>query len=109
MNRNAHARWTIAVALLLCLLTIPLAHAQQSGKKQYAFKGTVEKVDTKAKTLTVKNEDIPGWMMAMTMSYKTDKPEVLDHLKAGDKITATVYEGDAQTLYNIKVGPPAKK
>ena len=48
-------------------------------------------------------------MMAMTMTYKVDKPEVIDQVKAGDHITATVYEGDTQTLYNVKVAAAEKK
>ncbi len=59
--------------------------------------------------VTVNNENIPGWMMSMTMTYKVDKEAVLKDLKPGTLITATVYEGDFQTLYNIKVAPPAKK
>ena len=100
----------IVVSGVLCLsLTAPLSVAQQKGKKEYAFKGKVEKVDQDAKTLTVSNEDIPGWMMAMTMTYGVDKETVLKEVKAGDQITATVYEGDVKTLYNVKVVPPEKK
>jgi Cu/Ag efflux protein CusF len=90
-------------------LAEPLALAQQKGKKEYAFKGKVEKVDQNTKKLTVANEDIPGWMMAMTMTYGVDKESVLKEVKAGDQITATVYEGDVQTLYNVKVVPPERK
>jgi Cu/Ag efflux protein CusF len=86
-------------------------HAQTppAGKKEFAFKGKVESVNEKSKMITVNNESIPGWMMSMTMSYKVDKPDVLKAMKAGDNITATVYDGDFQTLYNVKVAPPAKK
>ena len=80
-----------------------------AGKKDHAFKGKVEKVDPKTKMVTVNNENIPGWMMSMTMVYKVDKEAALKDLKPGDHITATVYDGDFQTLYNIKVTPPAKK
>jgi len=80
-----------------------------AGKPAHAFKGKVEKVDPKTKMVTVNNESIPGWMMSMTMSYKVDKDGVLTTLKPGDQITATVYDGDFQTLYNVKVAPPAKK
>ena len=100
------------VAALTCALFVTVAvHAQTppAGKKDHAFKGKVEKVDEKTKMITVNNENIPGWMPSMTMTYKVDKPDVLKTVKAGDNITATVYDGDFQTLYNIKVAPPAKK
>jgi Cu/Ag efflux protein CusF len=82
---------------------------QQSSKKAHVFKGTIEKVDEKAKRLTVANENIPGWMMAMTMSYGVDNETVLKQIKVGDQITATVYDGDFKTLHDVKVAPPEKK
>jgi Cu/Ag efflux protein CusF len=98
----------VAGVLLSALAAAPIAHAQQKGKKEYTFKGKVEKVDEKAKTLTVANENIPGWMGAMTMAYGVDQDAVLKQVKAGDQITATVYDGDLK-LYNVKVVSPAKK
>ncbi len=77
-------------------------------KKEFAFRGKVESVDPATKSMSVAGEDVPGWMMAMTMVYKPDKPEVIDQVKAGDQITATVYEGDTQTLHDVKVVPATK-
>ena len=87
------------------------AQTPPAGKKDHTFKGKIEKVDPKTKMVSVNNESIPGWMMSMTMAYRLDKPSegLLTSLKPGDKITATVYDGDFQTLYNVKVAPPAKK
>ena len=79
-----------------------------SAKKEFAFRGKVESVDPATKSMSVAGEDVPGWMMAMTMVYKADKPEVTDQVKAGDQITATVYEGDMQTLHDVKVVPATK-
>jgi Cu/Ag efflux protein CusF len=101
--------FALVAGVLCAALVTPLTAAQQKGKKEYAFKGKVEKVDQDAKKLTVANENIPGWMMAMTMTYGVDKESVLKEVKAGDQITATVYEGDVTTLYNVKVVPPEKK
>src|SRR5262245_1141741 len=108
-----HRRIAALLAALTCALFVSVAvHAQAqppAGKKSFAFKGKVEKVDEKSKMISVNNENIPGWMMSMTMTYRVDKPESLKGLKAGDNITATVYDGDVQTLYDIKLAPPPKK
>jgi Cu/Ag efflux protein CusF len=96
----------IAVMLVACL---SLLNAQQSGKKEHAFRGKVEKVDTKAKVLTVNGENVEGWMSAMTMNYAVDKADVLDKVKVGDQITAKVYDGDFNTLYDVKVVPEKGK
>ncbi len=94
---------SILMSALICFLLIPL-HAQQSGKKSFAFRGKVESVDSTAKRITVTNQPIEGWMGVMTMGYRVDKDEVFNQVKAGDQITATVYEGDT-TLYNVQVVP----
>jgi len=86
----------------------PASTKPPAGSKDHAFKGKVEKVDLKTKMVTVNNENIPGWMNSMTMVYKVDKEAVLKDLKPGDQITATVYDGDLQTLYNVKLAPPKK-
>ncbi len=109
MNRHPYARFII-LGTIFCLL-VSVGFAQQSGKKEYTFKGKIEKVDPQAKMLTVNGEKVEGWMGAMTMNYKVDKEDVLKNLKAGDQITAKVYDGDFKTLYKVEVVPaaPAKK
>ena len=104
-------RFVIVVAAMLAV-GASTAFAQQAGKKEFAFKGKVETVNERAKTLTVNNENVPGWMVSMSMDYVVDKADVLKTLKAGDQITAKVYDGDFKTLYDVKVVPlkePAKK
>jgi Cu/Ag efflux protein CusF len=107
MNRTRRARLVMVVGVVLgLLLALPAAQAQPAGKKEYTFRGKVEKVDTKAKTLSVNGENVQGWMAAMTMTYGVDKEDVVNHVKAGDQITAKVYEGDFKTLYDVRVVPP---
>ena len=102
----------IALAGLMLWLLLACGYAQQNknappaGKKEYVFKGKVEKVDLTNKTFTVNGEKVEGWMDAMTMSYVPDKEDVLKKVKVGDQITAKVYEGDFKTLYEVKVLPP---
>lgn len=81
----------------------PAAPAASAEKKEHVFKGKVEKVDPQAKTLTVDGENVEGWMSAMTMTYSADKPDVYDTVKAGDQITAKVYDGDFATLHDVQV------
>jgi|SRR5580704_4780304 Cu/Ag efflux protein CusF len=107
MNQARKLRLAI-IGVLLCML-VPLTQAQPKGKKSYVFHGKVEKVDAAAKRITVTNEKVEGWMDSMTMGYSVDKPdEVIKLVKAGDKITATVYDGDS-VLYDVKVVPPDAK
>jgi cobalt-zinc-cadmium efflux system outer membrane protein len=90
---------TLAVAL-------SSAYAQQNEKKAYTFRGKVEQVNGSTKRLTVSNEPIEGWMGAMTMAYAVDNEDVLNRVKAGDRITAKVYAGDFK-LYEVAVVPQA--
>ena len=94
---------TLMIGALVCALLLSTAVRAQDAKKEHAFKGVVQKVDAKAKSLTVDGENVPGWMMAMTMVYSPDKEEIFKTVKAGDQITATVKDGDTKTLYDVKI------
>jgi Cu/Ag efflux protein CusF len=99
---------TAFAGALICALLVSMTANAQDAKKEHAFKGVVQKVDAKAKSLTVDGENVQGWMMAMTMTYSPDKDDIFKTVKAGDQITATVKDGDFKTLYNVKVVPPKK-
>jgi len=97
------------------IATSAVAQTKDKGKAKAAhtLNGKVMEVGTTS--LTVDHEKVEGYMDAMTMAYKVDKPESLKGLKKGDMVTATVYDGD-YTLYEIKLmpnddktRPPSKK
>jgi FtsP/CotA-like multicopper oxidase with cupredoxin domain/Cu/Ag efflux protein CusF len=73
-----------------------------------AFAGRVQVVSEATGKLTVNHGTIEGWMGPMTMAYPVDKPEILKGIKAGDQVSATVYEGDF-TLHDVKVVPEGNR
>ncbi len=95
-----HLRRIMAAAgLALLMATVGFGQTATS-KKPLTFHGQVAAVSPDG--LTVNGEKVEGWMDAMTMKYKVDDPKVLKTVKPGDKITATVYEGD-MSLHKVKV------
>lgn len=89
----------------LCAITIVAAVAQTPApKKPLTFNGKVEAVNETAKSLKVNGEKVEGWMAAMTMEYKVEDPAILNQLKPGDQIMATVYEGD-MVLHKVMLMP----
>ncbi len=93
----------LRTVLKLCvaiLFTFSAFAQHASNAKPHTLTGKVTEV-SKDK-LTVNHGEVKGYMGAMTMSYKVDKPAILTKLKAGDEIQATVYDAD-YTLYNVQV------
>ena len=89
--------------VLLLLLLSPSGAAAQRARQPHVFTGVVTSINPGAKTLSVNGDAVTGWMAAMTMNYRVDAPDVLATLKVGDRITATVYDGDFTTLYRVRV------
>ena len=100
--------WTRRMAHLFAVagLLVSGALAQPAKGKSHTLEGKVEGVQ--ADRLTVNHGKVEGYMDAMTMPYKVDKPDILKTVKVGDRISATVYDGD-YTLYDVHVVPPADK
>lgn len=55
--------------------------------------------------MTVSNENIEGWMAPMPMMDKADRDDVHIKVKSGDQITARVYDGIEDMLYDVRVIP----
>ena len=96
----------LAVTFAIACLLGTTGMAQQAKGKSHTLEGKVEGIQTDR--LTVNHGKVEGYMDAMTMPYKVDKPDILKTVKVGDRISATVYDGD-YTLYDVHVVPPQPK
>jgi protein SCO1/2 len=81
--------------LALLLLPLLLAGCSRSQARQYPLKGQLLAVKPSSTfpgrvEITLKHEDIPGFMPAMTMGYFLKEGLKGDGLEAGDLVTATL-------------------
>jgi hypothetical protein len=75
-----------------------------TGPRRYHLAGRVVSVEAAKQQVVVDAEDIPGFMMAMTMGYAVKNPNLLVPLSREDKITAdVVVNGNDVYLENIVV------
>ena len=70
------------------------------------LRGQVISVSPNRQEITVKHEEIEGFMAAMTMPYRVSEATLLDGVAPGDLITATlvVVSGDGRLTRITKVG-----
>lgn len=74
------------------------------GPQKYHLTGRVVSVETAKRQVVVDADDIPGFMMAMTMGYAVKDPNLLTPLSSEDKITADVMvNGNDVYLENIVI------
>ena len=82
----------------------PKPAEQPQPPTKYPMTGRIVSVDKAKQQVTVDAEDIPGFMMAMTMPYSVKNSGLLDPLSPEDQITADVMvNGNDVWLENIVV------
>jgi protein SCO1 len=93
--------------------------SQTPAAKRYPFTGRIVTIDTHDQTAAIDGDTIPGFMEAMTMTYRIKPPSMLSQLAPGDSITAelvVMHQGNDDNsapdswLENIKItghAPPA--
>lgn len=94
---------TLSVSILLALLA---AACGTSDRREFTLQGQIIAVAPDHKQATIKHEEIPGFMSAMTMPYEVQDPKEYESLAPGDLITARlVVLPSAAYLENVrKVG-----
>ncbi len=91
-------RRNLATALLFLALLTGCSRA-----REYPLVGQVLAVDLNQQLITVKHQDVVGFMPGMTMPFKVKEPRELEGRKPGDLIAATlVVEANAGYLADIR-------
>lgn len=62
--------------------------------KTYEMRGDIVSIDAPSKLAVIHNEKINGWMDSMTMEFPVHDATLLNGLKPGDHIVATVHVKD---------------
>jgi protein SCO1 len=98
---------TAAACLLMLALTgcgTKTEDAAKSGPaKEYQMHGEIRGLDPGGHVATIKHDNIPGFMNAMTMGYQVKDASEFSQLKVGETINATVYvKDDDMWVGNIK-------
>jgi protein SCO1 len=94
--------WTIAGLSAVFII----AGGCQSHTKYYFLQGEVLEKDATAGQFTVKHDDIPGFMPAMTMPYKVKDPAALRDVQPGDMIAADLVaanDGKDYWLESVRI------
>ena len=93
----------LVAVLILALTTAACSAGPPARARQYQLRGQVLALVPDRHEVTVKHEDIAGFMPAMTMAYKVRDAKLLDGLSKGDLITATLNVREAEAwLSNIQ-------
>jgi protein SCO1/2 len=104
------------VVLSLCLALASAACSKAPDQRTYTLQGQVQSLDIPRKLVTVKHEEIKGFMPAMTMPYEVADATALDGLAPGDLINSklVIFSNGAHLVDIKKVGtaplekPPAE-
>jgi protein SCO1/2 len=90
----------------LLVIALGSACAQKPDERRYPLHGQVLSLDPAHELVTLKHDDIKGFMPAMTMPYNVKDVKILDGIAPGDIVDATlvVFSNGAHLTAMTKVG-----
>jgi protein SCO1/2 len=92
-----------ALCAVLLLLYAACGPSPQAAKR-YPLTGKIVSVDHAGLSVVIDGDDVPGFMPAMSMSYKVKNASDLNSLTPGDSVSAViVMQGDNSWLENVTV------
>lgn len=86
--------------LLLALSALPACGGpakpadSASQAEVHTTEGTIESIAPNGRVVHIAHDDIPGYMLAMTMPFEAQSPKMLAGLKAGDRVVFKFEERD---------------
>lgn len=100
------SRSRLASLVLRCCTTLgvmaalPACDSNSSATevKSWDAQGEIKSIADDKSSAKIAHEEIEGFMEAMTMQFKFDKPTMADSLKPGDKVSFTFVGGPAGQL-----------
>ena len=81
---------------IVVALVAVVACSRAPEPKQYELKGQVLGVKPEAREVLIKHEDILGFMPGMTMPFKVREAKLIEGLRPGDLVTATLVVADTE-------------
>ena len=81
---------------LMFLAVLAVACSRPPATRQFELTGQILAVETDRNEVTIKHQDIKGFMPGMTMPFKVKDPDLLAGKAAGDLVTATLVVGDLE-------------
>jgi protein SCO1 len=84
------------LTILSLMVLAALASACSNPARQYELKGQVLAVDAEKRTLTIRHDDIEGFMPAMTMPFTVRDARLLEGRLPGDLVRATLVVSDTE-------------
>jgi protein SCO1/2 len=83
-------RASLVLSVLSLCVAFAAAACTKSDQRTFTLQGQVLSLEPGRKLLTIKHEEIKGFMPAMTMPYEVRDAKLLDGLAPGDLINATL-------------------
>jgi len=98
------ASFIIRLFVVAATIAAGACSAPPSSPREFPVKGQIIAIDRERKQITVKHEDIPGYMPGMVMPFNVADPAEIGRRAPGEMITATLVVRELEShLTNIVV------
>ena len=87
--KNSKKQTLFQIGAVLLVTGIFMGCNQAPDEKRYEIKGEVISIYSLNNEITIRHEEIPGFMPAMTMPFKVKNVRVLEGLIPGDRVSGT--------------------